>query len=355
MTTRRVRRLDARLGVASWAILAFGVVFTALSPNVENGKGGQPLVPLVALAIFFLVQVLRLAGLLGYVRRHRRLPLWVLALSIMLWAAGSTALNAGGQAALTQFPAPGEWLFIGSYVGLAGFLLLDAGRRGAHATTTWLDVAVVCGGTASLAGAFLLTPVAGQLRTERRTPAGRPALPAHRPGAGAPGRGPDHPAAARDEPAHRRALRRLPALDAGRLELRGEPLVRDLQVRFAAVRRLGRRHRPDRLERLHAATGHRHRYEAAAGPPDPADRQLDRRARPGVPPHRDGALVRRRARPCSPWSPPAAGSCVALREARGAAEAHPAGAAPTTSPSCRTGARCSAARRGPARRRARSR
>ena len=163
MMTRRSRRpaehASYALGVASWVILVLGIAFTAMRPGIEDGKGSADLVPLVALGIFFVILVVRLL-LVGWTQRRRRLPLWVLALSILLWAAGSASLNAGGQAALTQFPSPGEWFFIASYVGLAGFLLLDAGRRGAHATTTWLDVAVVCGGTASVAGAFLLTPVA---------------------------------------------------------------------------------------------------------------------------------------------------------------------------------------------------
>ena len=318
MMTRRSRRplprVSRALGIASWAVLAFGVLLTALSPDVEDGKGGAAVLPLVALAVFFILQVVRL-GMLGWTRRRRRLPLWVLAISIMLWAAGSAALNAGGQAALTQFPAPGEWLFIASYVGLAGFLLLDAGRRGAHATTTWLDVAVVCGGTASVAGAFLLTPVAVELRAGRSTPPGRPALPAHRPGPGAARRRPDDPPTARDEPADGRPLPRLPALAARRLELRRQPVVGDVQVRPAAVRGLGRRHRPHRGQRLHAPAGHRHGYPPPARAPDPPLRQLDRRAGPGVPADWRGHLVRDRAG----GGHPGGGRCADVgRAARGA-------------------------------------
>ena len=147
------------MGTASWVLLVLGVSVSALRPDAEDGKGKQDLLLLVALGIFYLLLVSRLV-LIGWTRRRRRLPMWVLAASIALWASGSAALTAGGAAALLSFPAPGEWFFIASYVGMAAFLLLDAGRRGAHVTATWLDVAVVCGGTASLAGALLLTPVA---------------------------------------------------------------------------------------------------------------------------------------------------------------------------------------------------
>jgi diguanylate cyclase (GGDEF)-like protein len=152
--------LSRWLGYLSWAVLAGGVTYTALRPGVEQGTGTNTVVPEVALAVFFVLLVVRLL-LLGWTERQRgSRAAFVLAGSILLWAAGSAALTAGGKAGLTRFPAPGEWLFIASYLSMAGFLLMDAGRRGAHAVIAWLDVAVMCGATASLAGAILLTPVA---------------------------------------------------------------------------------------------------------------------------------------------------------------------------------------------------
>ena len=152
--------LSRWLGAVCWVVLAGGVTYTAVRPGVEQGTGADDVVPVVALGVFFALLVVRLV-LRGWTDRQRgSRAAFVLAGSIVLWAAGSAALTAGGKAGLTRFPAPGEWLFIASYLSMAGFLLMDAGRRGTQAVIAWLDVAVVCGATASLAGALLLTPVA---------------------------------------------------------------------------------------------------------------------------------------------------------------------------------------------------
>ena len=85
-----------------------------------------------------------------------------------------------------------------------------------------------------------------ELRTGRCPAPGRPAVPADRSRARPGHRGTDRAAGTRDQPAYRRALPRVPAVAAGRLELRRQPVLGHLQVRAPAVRRLGRRHRPDR-------------------------------------------------------------------------------------------------------------
>ena len=137
--------------------MAVGVVATlALGPGPA---GRTELLPLLCLATFFALLLARLV-LAAAGSPLRRLPLLTLTVGIGLWAAGSAALNAGGNASATQFPAPGEWLFLASYVAMAAFLYLDARRRVDGALTNWLDAAVVCGGTACLAGGLLLTPVA---------------------------------------------------------------------------------------------------------------------------------------------------------------------------------------------------
>ncbi len=137
--------------------MAVGVVATLVSgpPPADQAQ----LLPLLCLATFFVLLLVRLA-LAAARSPQRRIPLLTLAVGIGLWAVGSAVLNAGGNAAATQFPAPGEWLFLASYVAMAAFLYLDARRRVDRPLTNWLDAAVVCGGTACLAGGLLLTPVA---------------------------------------------------------------------------------------------------------------------------------------------------------------------------------------------------
>jgi len=153
-------RLSFEMGVASWVVLVVGVAYTAFRPGLEDGTGIDNLVANLGLAVFFVLVVARLVMHGWSSREHGSRSLFVLAVSMLLWAAGSAGLTAGGKAALTRFPAPGEWLFIASYLTMAGFLVMDAGRRRSHAVIAWLDVAVICGATASLAGAVLLTPVA---------------------------------------------------------------------------------------------------------------------------------------------------------------------------------------------------
>jgi diguanylate cyclase (GGDEF)-like protein len=151
--------LTARiLGILTWVLLPVGVGSVLLMTRKDHGVV-KDTTPVVMMAVWFGLLLGRLV-LTALGDRRRRRALVVLTASVALWAAASAALNAGGAAA-TTFPAPGEWLFLTSYVGMAAFLLLDAGRhRVAPQLATWLDAAVVCGGTASLAGALLLTPVA---------------------------------------------------------------------------------------------------------------------------------------------------------------------------------------------------
>jgi len=165
--------MDGSLKVASWSVMAVGVAATLLTPGAaavaSTGTPGSadqtPLLPLVCLTSFFVLLLVRLSVAAAR-DRFRRIALLALIVGIGLWAGGSAVLNAGGNAAATQFPAPGEWLFLASYVAMAAFLYLDARRRVDRALTNWLDAAVVCGGTACLAGGLLLTPVALRFGTE---------------------------------------------------------------------------------------------------------------------------------------------------------------------------------------------
>jgi diguanylate cyclase (GGDEF)-like protein len=148
------------LGILTWVLLPVGVGTVLLMTRKDDGVV-KDTTPVVLMAIWFALVLARLV-VTAVADSRRRRSLIVLAASIALWAAASAGLNAGG-ADSTEFPAPGEWLFLLSYLGMAAFLMLDGGRgrgRGRLQLTTWLDAAVVCGGTACLAGAVLLTPVA---------------------------------------------------------------------------------------------------------------------------------------------------------------------------------------------------
>ena len=49
--------------------------------------------------------------------------------AVAAWSMGSMSVSAASLEAQTHFPAPGEWLFLLSYLGMAGYLLLDVDRR----------------------------------------------------------------------------------------------------------------------------------------------------------------------------------------------------------------------------------
>jgi len=76
----------------------------------------------------------------------------------MLWIAGAATVN--DTATPQPFPAPGELLFLASYVGFIAFIVLDASHR-RRTLTAALDATIVCAAAASLMGAVLITPLAG--------------------------------------------------------------------------------------------------------------------------------------------------------------------------------------------------
>jgi diguanylate cyclase (GGDEF)-like protein len=157
-TSARGVRAVARLGVVSWTWVVVGFAAGLALRNPSATELGQSLL-LVVLAGFFLTAVTRLV-VAAVAWPRRRLALFVLAGAVLCWAAGSAILAASGLAEVaTPFPAPGEWLFVISYVGLTVFVFLDADRRPSTALSAWLDAAVVTGGVASLAGALLLVPM----------------------------------------------------------------------------------------------------------------------------------------------------------------------------------------------------
>jgi len=113
---------------------------------------------LTLLTIFFLLLMLRLA-LAAALYRERRLSLLVLLTTVATWSLGSMTVNADSLEERTHFPAPGEWLFLLSYLGLAGFLIIDVARRHRSPARGWLDIAVICGVSSCLASLLVVTPI----------------------------------------------------------------------------------------------------------------------------------------------------------------------------------------------------
>jgi diguanylate cyclase (GGDEF)-like protein len=140
----------------TWAVVVLGgaaAVLLRAAPerNVRTLLG-------VVLPLFFVLLVLTL-GVRAAADRRQRPALLALTAAVALWGAGSAVFSAAGGVPVQQFPTPGEALFLLSYVGFAGFVLLDVPRRTERAAAVWLDVVVVCGGAVCLASAVLLTPV----------------------------------------------------------------------------------------------------------------------------------------------------------------------------------------------------
>ncbi len=151
-TMRRDHVLDAFV-----LILIAGLLTRLLPPGWIRDTG------------FAIGSALYFAALLSQVIRtawrgtpDRRLTLVLLAAGVMMWSVGSATLTAAGDVGDISFPAPGEWFFLGSYIGLAAFLLTDVPRRGAPARSIWIEAAVVCGAAACLAS-LLAVPLSSSL------------------------------------------------------------------------------------------------------------------------------------------------------------------------------------------------
>ena len=144
------------LGPVGWLVIA-----TCLSAHLFLARSSETaqLILVVSLGLFFAILLIRLACAAAVTAQRRR-ALVVLVAAIALWALGASVVNASKLSDVTQFPAPGEWFFLASYVCLAAYLILDERHGMTRGMATWLDVAVICGGTACLAAALLLMPVA---------------------------------------------------------------------------------------------------------------------------------------------------------------------------------------------------
>jgi len=162
LVTRARPTLDAlggrRLGGPFGLLAALFVLYVVVLPPLV-GTDATVLASAVAIAVFFVALVLLLVR--EAVRTpDRRAALLLLAAGVCSWGAGSAMLNSTGNVTSVAFPSPGEALFLASYVGIAGFLLMEVPRRGVPTSTVWLEAAVICGATACLAAFVVLTPLA---------------------------------------------------------------------------------------------------------------------------------------------------------------------------------------------------
>ena len=151
------RRLERRLAVLTWVIMAVGVG----SDLLLTGWTSDPdrLAVSVFCAVFFAVLLVRLAvGVRG--RRRNRFAIGVLALGVVSWAAESTILQAAQNSGHGEHLATGEWAYLVTYLVFVVYLLLDSEHRPAKRISTWLETATICAGSASLSGTLLLTPLA---------------------------------------------------------------------------------------------------------------------------------------------------------------------------------------------------
>ena len=152
-----VMRYSRALGALGWGAIAAGYAIEMSQRHA--GAHAQQTTLVWTLTVFFLMQIARLA-LHVVVQERKRLSLSLLLVSVVLWAVGSASLNVSSLPDLTHFPAQGEVLFLLSYLAMAAFLIVDAGRNLTASADTWLHVVVISGGAVSLAGSVVLTPAA---------------------------------------------------------------------------------------------------------------------------------------------------------------------------------------------------
>lgn len=154
---RAAGRLFRGLGPASWLVVPLGAASTFVLPGSTDDTPIRSAM-VITLAVFFVVLLTRLL-LVAARQRTRRLSLLFLAAGVALWAAGSATVGASQTVAAVTFPAPGEVLFLASYLGMAAFLLRDVPRRAIPTAAIWLEAAVVCCAAVCLAGFAVLTPL----------------------------------------------------------------------------------------------------------------------------------------------------------------------------------------------------
>ena len=152
----RVAFAERLVAAMSWAWLIVGLLVNQVAQSAAHAT--SQVILLTTLTIFFPMLLVRLV-LAVRLYPGRRAALFLLLAAVATWALGSMSVNAQAGEGRPHFPAPGEWLFLVSYLGMAGYLMLDVDRRQLRATRGWLDIAVICGGTSCLASLLLVTPI----------------------------------------------------------------------------------------------------------------------------------------------------------------------------------------------------
>lgn len=152
----RFAAAEAIVAPLPWVAIIVGVTVSQVALSVTQHK--NPAILLTTLSIYFPLLVLRLS-LAAINQPARRTSLLVLLAAIATWSLGSLSVNAARVSAKTEFPAPGEWLFLLSYLGMVGYLIRDVDRRQSRPARGWLDIVIICGGTACLASLLLVTPI----------------------------------------------------------------------------------------------------------------------------------------------------------------------------------------------------
>ena len=146
------------LGLVSWVIVIVGAVAAYIARPQTDGDVDTTVL-ITTMAVFGVVSLTRL--FLAILLWHsRRAALSAFVFGFVMWQIGSAILNGSGQASHMSFPAPGEWLFLISYVGFALFLGFDVATKSPHSSMAWLDAAIICGGVGALASSVLLLPFA---------------------------------------------------------------------------------------------------------------------------------------------------------------------------------------------------
>lgn len=155
-TERRLQRLSQIVTVITWVVLVVGLLANQLVAMLASHR--SPALLLTSLSIFFVLLLVRLVLAIA-LDSERRGPLLLLLAGVGSWSLGSMQVNAARLEGNAHFPAPGEWLFLISYLGMLGYLLSDIDFRPPRPARRWLDVAVICGAITSLASLLLVTPL----------------------------------------------------------------------------------------------------------------------------------------------------------------------------------------------------
>lgn len=142
------------VGPLPWVVIIVGLIIDEIVRLIGYNRTEQIL--LTTLTVFFPVLLLNLI-VTAIHQPARRPALHLLIAVITMWALGTAWVNSVEEA--PEFPAPSEWLFLISYLGMVGYLLRDVDRRQQRPGRSWIDVTIICGGTACFGSLLLVMPI----------------------------------------------------------------------------------------------------------------------------------------------------------------------------------------------------